>query len=274
MSATEQREILALVRSHIRWRFELDAATCAARLQTLLDSEPAGDAALRDRLARLSLDDLYLAWACMQGEDAAWRELAQLHFPFIRSFARRYLAAGAATDVADEVIADLWERRKLERYHGRSLLRTWLGALVAHRAINAGETVRRHARKSGALRVMAAVKQGESGDGDAADAQARETLRAILTEAFRALPAETRVLLQLYYEQDLTLDEIGRSLHVSAAVLSRRLKQAREALRVDIETRARQRAGLPADALREGIDLARLEVDLGALLDENGRSAV
>ncbi len=225
-------------------------------------------------MTRLSLDDMYLAWACVRGEDAAWRELAQTHFPFIRSFARRYAAADAANDVADEVIADLWERCKLERYHGRSTLRTWLGALVAHRAINASEAVRRQAQKRGALRLIAGENQPATGNDEAGEAQARDTLRAVLAEAVRALPAETKVLLQLYYEQELTLDEIGRALHVSAAALSRRLKQARETLRADIEERAHRRAGMPADALREGIDLARLEVDFGALLNENGRSAV
>ncbi len=274
MSPGERREIVALVHPRIRWRFKLDADGYAARLQALLGTESAVESPLSERVGRLSLDDLYLAWACVQGEDAAWREVAQLHFPFIRSFARRYLPAEAATDTADEVIADLWERRKLERYYGRSSLRTWLGALVAHHAINVTETVRRHARKSGALRVMAAETQEAASDDTAADAQARDTLRAILSESFRALPAQTRVLLQLYYEQELTLDEIGRSLHVSPAALSRRLKHARETLRADIEARARRRAGVPADALREGVDLARLEVDLGALLNENSRPAV
>jgi DNA-binding transcriptional regulator LsrR (DeoR family) len=82
------------------------------------------------------------------------------------------------------------------------------------------------------------------------------------------------LLLQLYYEQQLTLEEMSRAIGVSSAVLSRRLKATREELRAAIEARARERTGISADALREGIDLAQLEVDLGALLNENRRTAV
>ncbi len=41
MSGGERRELPALVRPHIRWRFELDAENFAARLQELLAAEAA-----------------------------------------------------------------------------------------------------------------------------------------------------------------------------------------------------------------------------------------
>src|SRR5207244_7955291 len=47
---------------------------------------------------------------------------------------------------AAELIADLWQHRKIERYEGRSSLRTWLATVVAHAAVNAGKAARTRAR--------------------------------------------------------------------------------------------------------------------------------
>jgi DNA-binding transcriptional regulator LsrR (DeoR family) len=74
------------------------------------------------------------------------------------------------------------------------------------------------------------------------------------------------LLLRLYYEQEMTLDELGVLLRASAPAISRRLKRAREELRAVIEAQARRRAGESADALRSGLDLGRIELDLGKLL--------
>lgn len=91
---------------------------------------------MEPRLSRLSLDDLYLATACARGDDKAWKECAERYFGFIRDFARRYLPKVEAAELADQVIVDLWERGKMGRYEGRSSLKTWLGAVVAHAALN------------------------------------------------------------------------------------------------------------------------------------------
>jgi hypothetical protein len=73
-------------------------------------------------------------------------------------------------------------------------------------------------------------------------------------------------LLYLYYEQDLTLDQMAVSLHASKAALSRQLTRTRSALRAAIGVLARRATGAPADALRAGIDLGSLELDLSDLL--------
>ncbi|MGQ0835625.1 MAG: RNA polymerase sigma factor [Gammaproteobacteria bacterium] len=251
------REVSDLVRREVRLRFALDAATFAARVHELARSG-------RDHVARLSLDDLYLATACVNGEERAWSELSASHFDFMRDFARRFVPAPAAREVADEVIADLWTRGKLRQYEGRSSLRTWLGAVVAHAALNSRQAMNRWVPLDRAHGSDAGPAQSESMEPE--QDQAATLLRQMLSDAIRALSAEDRLLLQLYYEQDLTLDGIGAMLGGSTAALSRRLKHVREGLRDAIDARCRRQAGESANALRAGLDLGRIEVDLGKLL--------
>jgi RNA polymerase sigma-70 factor, ECF subfamily len=260
------QEVHELIMRAVRQRFALAAHTFVARVCELTRPQcSASDAALRDYILKLSLDDLYLVTACVGGEEAAWRELSSLHFEFMRGFARRFVSGQAARDVADEVIAELWSRKKLEQYGGRSTLRTWLGTVVAHAALNS----RRALQRTVSLQADNARSIGHSTSSDRsepADDQAGALLRELLTEAVANLATEERLLLRLYYEQGMRLEELSLMLRVSGAAISRRLKRAREDVRAHIESGARSRTGDSADALRAGLDLSRIELDLGKLL--------
>jgi RNA polymerase sigma-70 factor, ECF subfamily len=261
-----RQELQELVMRAVRRRFVLAAQAFVARVCELaLPQCGASDAALRDYVMKLSLDDLYLATACLGGEEAAWRELSGLHFEFMRGFARRFVSGQAARDVADEVIAELWSRRKLEQYGGRSTLRTWLGTVVAHAALNSRHALQRTVSLQ-ADSIRTPERSVPTDRSQPADDQAAMLLRELLTEAVAGLATEERLLLRLYYEQGMTLDELSRTLGVSGAAISRRLKGAREELRARIESGARTRTGESADALRAGLDLSRIELDLDKLL--------
>ncbi len=253
-------ELQQVIMRAVRQRFALAAQAFVARVRELALPHCGGtDAALRDYVLKLSLDDLYLATACLGGEEPAWRELSSAHFEFMRGFARRFVAGQAARDVADEVIAELWSRKKLQQYGGRSTLRTWLGTVIAHAALNSRQALQRNV----SLHADNPVSSHRS---EPADDQAVALLRELLTEAIASLAAEERLLLQLYYEQGMTLDELSVALRVSGAAISRRLKRARQDVRARIEAGARNRTGDSADALRAGLDLSRIELDLGKLL--------
>jgi RNA polymerase sigma factor (sigma-70 family) len=219
------------------------------------------DARSTDPSAKPFMNDVDLAAACVRGEERAWRELSAAHFDFMREFARRFLPAAAARELVDEVIADLWTRGKLRQYEGRSTLRTWLGAVVAHAALNSRQALNRWVPLEHAPPDPVHQEAVEPGN-----EQAAALLRRMLSEAVQALPAEERLLLLFYYEQELTLEAIGAALGLSSPVISRRLKHTREQLRATIDARARRELGESADALRSGLDLARLDVDLGKLL--------
>ena len=205
------------------------------------------------------------------GDDRAWSECQRAHFAFIRDFARRFLHDAAARDLADQVIADLWQRRKIDRYEGRSALRTWLGTVVANAAINAGRSTRTFVPVEPDADDSRAFTSRGAVVADPARLESERALASIVAESVAALPADEKLLVQLYYEQGLTLDAMEVALRTSKATLSRRLTGIRARLRAAIDEMARRVLGTSADALREGVSLDHLELDLSELFRARAR---
>jgi RNA polymerase sigma-70 factor (ECF subfamily) len=252
--------ILGMIAREVRFRFALGLEAFAE--QVAAEAEAAAPGAAESHLRRLSLDDLYLAAACARGEEAAWEECLARHGAFLRDFARRFLREPAAGDVADQVVADLWQRGKMARYQGRSTLRTWLASIVSHAALNAMKASRRTVPLepgAGEAAASALAPDGVLGP-------ERLLLQDLVAEAMAGLAADARLLLLLHYEQGLTLDEIARVHGGSKAALSRKLQRTRDDLRGAIDALSRRAGASSADALRAGLDLGRLELDLGRLL--------
>jgi RNA polymerase sigma-70 factor (ECF subfamily) len=248
-----------LIRSRVNVRFALTAEELADHVlacapQADSDLDPTAYARL------LNLDDLYLAQACARHDEEAWAECSRLYFGFMHEFARRFLRGSDAADLTDRVVADLWEKGKLGRYEGRSTLKTWLGAVVAHAALQAGKVVRRR---------EAQLPRDTTQPGPVSapeDEQAARFLAGIAAEAIRALPDDQKLLLLLHYEQGLSLDQIALILNSSKATLSRRLKRVREDVRATIERVARERYKSTGEEVRARLDLGRIEMDLSLLL--------
>jgi RNA polymerase sigma-70 factor, ECF subfamily len=254
--------LTTLLRERVRPRFAL---TIDAFVTHLLGGAGLASATDPMEFARtLHLDDLYLATACVQQDEAAWAECSREHFEFMRDFAGRFLPRDSAREVTDTVIADLWQRGKLARYEGRSSLRTWLGAVTAHAALNAAKTQARSpdgANPPGPrpLDRPTTIRRPEQ-------KEAAQLLSAMVQEAVSSLNDEDRLLLLFHYEQELSLDRIGALLHTSKATLSRRLKRIREQLRQTLEGLTRERYGSTTADVRRALDLSDVEFDLSLLL--------
>lgn len=254
--------VLDLVRSRVRIRFALTAEDFAdyltSRARTAGVERDAGG-----WLQALSLDDLYLARACVLRDENAWDECSRLHFGFMREFAARFLRREDAAEISDRVVAELWEKEKLARYEGRSTLRTWLGAVVAHAALQAGKAIRRQdERRAGAESVAESAGAAPEPERD----QAARVLADITASAIQRLPSDDKLLLRLHYEQGLSLDQIVTIIGTSKATLSRRLKHLRDMIRNEVEREAREKYRASAADVRGLVDLGRLEIDLSALL--------
>jgi RNA polymerase sigma-70 factor (ECF subfamily) len=251
-------QVLALVRSRVEIRFSLTADALVDRVVTL-----AGLA--QDQIDRLVLDDLYLATACAAGDENAWREVEQKHFAFMRDFAARFLPRTAAEDLAADVVADLWQRRKIGQFEGRSSLRTWLGAVVTRASLNAMASAQPALQRE--LPETEALRHSVVADHDSA-AEGRRLARFVRT-AIDRLDSESKLLLLFHYEQGLSLDQMEPIFAASKATLSRRLKRVREELRAAVERLAAEQGGpAAAAALGRGIGRAHTEFDLAALLGE------
>ena len=266
-SDLDRARALSIVRERVRFRFALSVDTFVDRVLLLPFLSNCAAAALSDQLRRVTLDDLYLAVACSEGDEDAWREFQDRHFPFIRDFARR-ANAQHPEDIAAQVIADLWQRKKISQFEGRSTLRTWLGTVVIRTSINAtaGSTHKLLSLDDPEVSIFPERPRRSTSSHAEEDAK---LLARLLVRVLEKLDAEDRLLLFLYYEERLTLDQIEPALRSSKATLSRRLKRIRGHLHDDVTALLRAETGEPSvSRVREGLERAGFEFDLSAALGD------
>jgi RNA polymerase sigma-70 factor (ECF subfamily) len=266
----------------------------AAVEKYLLRDDPKTPASDIDKFVdEMQADDLCLIIACERGDEKAWNDLVERFTATVRSAARS--ASGsedAAEDLAQSIWAELYGLRvrddgrrasKLAYYSGRGSLAGWLRAVVAQLSVDSF-------RKQSKL-----VQTEEDADLDrlARDAQlndapafavsgvanpensltnrfAQTELQQALTQAVRELAAEDRLLVKLYYFDNLRLREAGVVLGVHEATASRRLTRIQTDLRKRVsQILIAERGWTQAETERSFAEVAQhLETDLEALIKE------
>ena len=210
---------------------------------------------LEEYLAALHLEDLALASACAEGREAAWEHFFATYRNYLRSAAAAILrcpsGSAEACELADSLFAELYglaggkgtERSLFRYFHGRSSLKTWLRAVLAQRHIDS---------------IRAGRRFEELVEDDADDARKvtlpgprlqpadphRQRYVVLFTSALEAalaqLEPQEKERLRLYYAEEKTLAEIGRTLGEHESSVSRHLDRARRDLREHVENRLRR----------------------------------
>ncbi len=199
-------------------------------------------------------DDLALARACAEGDDAAWDRFVRDYRPILYRSADALDPSGGAREQADSLYADLFglkekggERQSLFRYyHGRSSLATWLRAVLAQRYVDRLRANRRvdPLPEEDSPGALPAARPTTEIDPDRARHAA--LIRRALERALAALAPRDRLRLACYYADELTLAETGRALGEHEATASRNLARTRKTIRDDVERRLRDEDGLAA----------------------------
>ena len=206
-------------------------------------ASPASRREVERYLDGLHLKDLALACACVMGTEAAWEYFVSEHRSVLYRAADSLDRSGAAREIADALYAELYglrddrsDRASLFRYfHGRSSLATWLRAVLAQRYVDRLRADRRTSPLDDET-VVAAIPIGpENPELGRFSALVGDAMR----EAIARLAAKDRLRLRLYYEQDLTLAQIGRLTSEHEATVSRRIAKTRKTLRNEIEQQLR-----------------------------------
>ena len=219
-------------------------------------------------LATLHLGDLALAAACAAGIDAAWDHFVGELRPVLYRAADALDPSGAARELADALYADLYgladsndARRSLFRYFGgRSSLATWLRAVLAQRHVDA---IRARQRLDPLPDNAGEIPAAAPGQPDPDAGRLGPLVAQALQASIDALAPRDRLRVRGYYEERLTLAEIGRITGEHEATVSRHLTRARRAIRDGIERHLRDRARLSDAQVRRAVEVA-LE-DPGAL---------
>jgi RNA polymerase sigma-70 factor, ECF subfamily len=88
------------------------------------------------------MEEEHLLAALRRGDEQAFAELVDSYSPALLRLAKTYVRT---SDVAEEVVQETWLSviRGLDRFEGRSSLKSWLFAILRNTAISRGERERR-----------------------------------------------------------------------------------------------------------------------------------
>jgi RNA polymerase sigma-70 factor (ECF subfamily) len=204
-----------------------------------------------------ALDEQRLVEALRRGDEDAFVALVRRHHPSLLRLALAYVGDRSA---AEEVVQDTWRAlvEGLDRFQGRSTLKTWLFHVLTNRAKSHWARERRSV-------PFAALAGGEpEGDEPAVDPDrffgaehpgpaghwsspprswgetpeerllAGET-RACLAEAISALPARQRIVITLRDVEGWSADEVCNMLDISETNVRVLLHRARSKVRLALE---------------------------------------
>ena len=240
----------------------------------------------------LQADDLCLIIACERGDEKAWSELVERFTPAVRSAARSASSSeDAAEDLAQSIWAELYGLRtrsdgrpasKLAYYSGRGSLAGWLRAVVAQLAVDTYRKQSKLVQTDEDADLDRLAQEVHVGEGQPALAGmqnpeesmsnrfARSELQQALSKSVQELTAEDRLLVKLYYFDNLRLREAGAVLGVHEATASRRLTRIQTELRTRVsEILVGERGWTKAEAERSFAEVGQqLDTDVEALLNQ------
>jgi RNA polymerase sigma-70 factor (ECF subfamily) len=202
--------------------------------------------ALKDYFAGLHVQDLGLCCALRKRSNAAWEEFVATYRPILYAAARAIVGSAGearARELADSLYAEMYGlsrsgeqgRPLLDYFHGRSKLSTWLHTVLAQRHIDAARSASRAVSLDDEATPRFRPLAVELPASDPDRARLLPRLRGAVATALNALSASDRLLLALYYVQEMTLAQIARAQGVHEATISRQLSRVRRELRQAVE---------------------------------------
>lgn len=229
--------------------------TKAVEKYLLRDGGNHGNAEIRTFLDDLRADDLCLVLACERGDADAWEELVTNFDSTVKSAARKISSNSEdAEDLASSIWAELYGLRegksKLAYYSGRGSLGGWLRAVVAQLAVDQYRKIARFVQveEDRDFDSLASDSSEISGNGDDPEANlADKTMQSDVAEALKiaidSLDAEDRLIMKLYYFDDMKLKDIGAMFGFHEATASRKLVRIQSLIRKSSEKALRERHG-------------------------------
>jgi RNA polymerase sigma-70 factor (ECF subfamily) len=242
----------------------LKAADLRGRVEKAIEkylfrfNENVSGAEIKAFVDELRADDLCLIIACENGVETAWDDLVKNFDSTVKSAARKISGGNDdAEDLASSIWAELHGLRhdkdgklktKLSYFSGRGSLAGWLRAVVSQLAID-------EYRKQSKLVQVEETREFENLASESSEKsennqlvahsddpeqifsekQTQKDVSEALKQAVAALDAEDKLILKLYYFDDLKLKDIGAVLGFHEATASRKLVRVQAEIRKSVE---------------------------------------
>ena len=249
----------------------LAGADISARVEATLnkyllnDSPNAAHTDIEEFVHDIRADDLCLIVACEKGDEKAWEDLVADFDSTVKSAARKMSSNNEdAEDLASSIWAELYglrtdadgnKKSKLAYYSGRGSLAGWLRAVVSQLAIDQFRKQSKFVQIEEDREFENLANEAANGDGNHFGSktenpedlltvkQTESDVSAALSAAIAELGAEDRLILKLYYFDDLKLKEIAATFGYHEATASRKLTRVQTEIRKGVEKELKNKHG-------------------------------
>ncbi len=162
---------------------------------------------------------------CRGGDRLAFRELYELYKDRVYSIALYFFHGDhvAASDVTQQVFLKLLAN--IGQYRGEAVFSTWLYRLVVNACLDEARSRKRTRGTSNGMRLEA-VAGADSQEARYTRAQAAASVRA----AIASLPPKFRIAVLLRYFDDLSYEEMAKTLRCSMGTVASRLSRGHKML--------------------------------------------
>lgn len=219
---------------------------------------------IRGFVDEIRADDLCLIIACEQNDEKAWEDLVANFNSTVKSAARKITSnTEDAEDLASSIWAELYglrvdavgnKKSKLAYYSGRGSLAGWLRAVVAQLAVDQHRKVSKFVqvdeeREFENLANEAASEgnllssNGKNPEDAFTAQQTSSDVQEALATAISSLEDEDRLVMKLYYFDELKLKDIARMFGYHEATASRRLTRIQGDIRKSVEQELKTKHG-------------------------------
>ena len=232
----------------------------------LRDSTDATAAEIGTFIDEIHADELCLIVACERSDDKAWEDLVANYNNVVKSAARKIAAnVEDAEDLASSIWAELYglkqgedgtRKTKLAYYSGRGSLGGWLRAIISQMAVDRFRKESRMVQIEEPREFENLAEESSNNSNGASVISHAENPEEIFTEqrssrdvtealqaAVASLETEDRLILKMYYFDDLKLKDIAAVFGYHEATASRKLVRVQNEIRKSVEKRLKTKHG-------------------------------
>lgn len=230
-------------------------------------------AEIKEFVDGLNANDLCLITACERGDEQAWGDLVSKYDSTVKQAAR---SVTSNTEDAEDLASSIWAelhglkqtedgraKGKLAYYSGRGSLAGWLRAVVSQLAVDQYRKISRFVQIEEMREFENLAQDSSEKDNNGShimqtadnpenkfsDAESSKDVSNALRQAFTELEAEDRLMLKLYYFDNLKLKDIGATLGFHEATASRKLVRVQGELKKSVEKILSEKHGWKRDEI-------------------------
>ncbi len=231
----------------------------------LRDNPNAAHTEIEEFVHEIRADDICLIIACERGDERAWEDLVANFDSTVKSAARKISSNSEdAEDLASSIWAELYglrvdgdgnKKSKLAYYSGRGSLAGWLRAVVSQLAVDQFRKQSKFvqieedrefenlANEASLQSNNGLVSHSDDPESLLSDKRTADDVTAALKASVAALDAEDRLILKMYYFDDLKLKDIAATFGYHEATASRKLVRVQTEIRKGVERALREHHG-------------------------------